>query len=154
MLIVTTESGSEHTMGHSICWDNADQTVVLQEYDQNPSKDDLYQLAQKSAEMLSTVEHTVHLIIDERNISHVLNTKDMAYLEELTPKNQGAVMVIVLRRKIGYKTQLQRLAKSVGPNAFGQGYFVESLDEARAFLQESFGVRYTSDLHKESLSKE
>jgi hypothetical protein len=152
MLIVTTESGSEHTMGHSIRWDNADQTVVLQEYEQNPSKDDLYQLAQKSAEMLNSVDHTVHLIIDERNISHVLNTKDMAYLEELTPQNQGAVMVIVPRRKIGYKTQLQRLAKSVGPNAFAQGYFVESLDEAREFLQESFGVRYTSEWLEESLS--
>jgi len=139
-------------MGHNIRWDNEDKTVVFQGYDQHPSKDDLYELARKSAEMLSTVHHTVHLIIDERNVSHILNTKDMAYLEELTPANQGAVMVIVQARKIGYKTGIQKLAKVVGPAAFAQGYFVETLVEARKFLQESFGVRYPSSSLEESVS--
>jgi len=138
-------------MGHNIRWDNDEKTVVFQEYDENPSKDDLYDLAQKSAEMLGTVEHTVHLIIDERNVSHILDTKDMAYLEKMTPRNQGAVLVIVQGRKIGYKMMIQRLAKSVGPTAFAQGYFVETLEQARTFLQESYGVRYASGWVEETL---
>jgi hypothetical protein len=133
-------------MGHSIRWDNDEKTVVFQEYDEHPTKDDLYQLAQKSAEMLASVDHTVHLIIDERNVSHIINTNDMEFLEQLTPKNQGAVMVIVQARKIGYKTMIQRLAKSLSPNAFAQGYFVETPEQARKVLQESFGVHYPADM--------
>jgi len=132
-------------MGHMISWDNADKTVVFQQYTEAGSKDDLYSLAQESAQMLSTVEHTVHLIIDERNFRYFLNPTDMSYLEELVPKNQGAVVMIVLASKLGYKTSIQRIGHGIAPNAFAEPYFADSVEEARQFLQESFGVRYTSD---------
>jgi hypothetical protein len=131
-------------MSHSIQWDNADKTVVLQEYTDNATKDDLYHLARKSADMLKTVDHTVHLIIDECKVSLVLNSADMKYLDKQTPKNQGAVVMIVLPNKLPYKTAVQGLGKLIGPNAFAQPYFAESVEEARLFLQESFGVRYPS----------
>jgi hypothetical protein len=138
-------------MGHHISWDCDDKTVVLQEYIKGATKDDLYHLARKSAEMLSTVEHTVHLIIDERNIDLILNSADMNYLNKLTPKNQGAVVMVIPKLKVGYKTLVQSIGKKIGPNAFAQPYFAPSVEEARKFLQDSFGVRYPAE--KVSASK-
>jgi hypothetical protein len=132
-------------MGHTITWDSDDKTVVLQEYTKDATKDDLYHLARKSAEMLSTVEHTVHLIIDERNINLILNSADMNYLNKLTPENQGAVVMVIPKLKVGYKTLVQSIGKKIGPNAFAEAYFATSVEEARKFLQDHFGVRYSAD---------
>ncbi|MEO8610117.1 MAG: hypothetical protein ABI690_19640 [Chloroflexota bacterium] len=129
-------------MGHNITWDNQAKTVVLQEYTDGASKDDLYHLAQKSAELLQTVKHTVHLIIDERKINLILSSTDMKYLAKTTPPNQGAVVMVIPPSKLAYKTAVQGLGKLIGAKAFAQPYFVGSLDEARRFLQESFDVVY------------
>ena len=135
-------------MGHQITWDNTDKTVVLQAYMVGASKDDLYHLARKSADMLNTVQHTVHLIIDERNISLVLSSTDMKYLAKSTPKNQGAVVMVVQPSKLAYKTAVQGLGKIIGPQAFAQPYFVDSVETARQFLQDSFEVLYPSETTK------
>ena len=135
-------------MSHNISWDNEDQTVVLQEYTEGASKDDLYYLAEKSAQMLKTVNHTVYLIIDERRVRLILNSADVRYLEKQTPTNQGAVVVVVQHSKQTYKIAAQELNRQFAPNAFGEPYFADTLEQARLFLQENFGVRYppqTSD---------
>jgi hypothetical protein len=135
----------EDVMGHSINWDNEEKTVVLQVYADGASKDDLYQLAQKSAALLQTVAHQVHLIIDERKIDLAVNPVDMRYLDKLTPKNQGAVVLVVQPAKVKYKMAVHHLGAQIGPNAFGEPYFAETVEEARQLLQESFGVRYESN---------
>jgi hypothetical protein len=132
-------------MGHQITWDNEDKTVVLQVYTEGAVKDDLYHLAQKSADMIHSVAHTVHLIIDERNINLVLSSTDMKYLDKTTPKNQGAVVMVVQSSKLAYKTAVQGLGKIIGPSAFAQPYFVDSVEAARQFLEASFDVRYPSE---------
>ena len=137
-------------MGHNIYWDNEDQSVVVQEYSGEPSKDDLYQLAEESAAMLCTVEHTVHLIIDERNVTFMLNSDDMTFLEKLTPKNQGAVVMVVPPARLPYKTALQFLGKRFGPKAFAKPFFAETLDDARKFLREAFGVKYPAQTPQEN----
>jgi hypothetical protein len=131
-------------MGHEITWDNEDKTVVLQVYTEGATKDDLYQLAQKSADMINSVAHTVHLIIDERNINLVLSSADMKYLDKTAPKNQGAVVIVVQSSKLAYKTAVQGLGKIIGPRAFAQPYFMDSIEAARQFLEASFDVRYSS----------
>jgi hypothetical protein len=131
-------------MGHSIDWDNEDKTVVLQQYIGEASKDDLYQLAAKSSKMLSECEHTVHLIIDERLMNFVFNSADMAYLEKTTPKNQGACVMVVHAANLHYKNVVQKLGRHIGPNAFREPYFVASIEEARLFLQDAFGVVYST----------
>lgn len=130
-------------MGHKISWDNPDKTVVLQQYTKGATKEDLYLMGRKSAQMLNSVEYTVHLIIDERHINLTLNFADVAYLERLVPPNQGAVVVIVPNTKRMYKGAVEDLGKQVGPRAFANVSYAESLEEARAFLQKTFGVRYT-----------
>lgn len=131
-------------MAHNINWDNEAKTVVLQEFLDPVSKDDLYHIAQKSAQMLNGVDHIVHLIMDERKVNYVLNSADMAYLERLTPKNQGAVIVVVPQQRITYKNVVRSLGERISPNAFDNVYFVETIEEARTFLVENFDVDYPS----------
>jgi hypothetical protein len=137
-------------MGYIIRWDNADKTVVLQQYTEAGSRDDLYSLAQESAQMLGTVEHTVHLIIDEEQFRYFLTPADMSFLESLVPQNQGAVVMVVPASKLGYKTSIQRIGHGIAPNAFAEPYFAESVAAARQFLQESLGVRYATETSEES----
>lgn len=134
-------------MGHRISWDNEEHTVIFQEYTDTPSKDDLYHLAHQSAKMLAEVDHIVHLIIDERNINFVLNSADMRYLEKNTPPNQGACIMLIPKHKLRYKTVVQDIGRSIAPTAFEEPYFAETLEDARQFLIDNFGVNYASVEH-------
>ena len=129
-------------MNHLIRWDNAEKTVVLQQYTEKAVKDDLYDLSKQSAQMLKSVSHRVHLIIDERPIKVTLSYADIKYLETNVPENQGAVVMIVDKSGLTYKKMIQDVGKSLAPKAFDQPYFAETLDEARQLLQEHFAVHY------------
>jgi hypothetical protein len=131
-------------MGHTIQWDNNDKTVVLQQYMEDATKDDLYELARKSAEMLSTCQHLVHLIIDERLMNLVLNSADMSYLERQVPHNQGAVVMVVRPESVRYNAIRQQMGQRIAPSAFPDQTFFSSLEEARYYLEKRFGVRYSS----------
>ncbi|MBZ0288335.1 MAG: hypothetical protein K8I30_12030 [Anaerolineae bacterium] len=129
-------------MGYHIAWDNKDQTVVLQEYTEGASKDDLYRLAEESAQMLNTVGHTVHLIIDERRMNFHFDVTDLRNLGQQIPANQGAVVVVTQRPKQTYKAATHDLNRQITPNGIDQPYFAETLEQARQLLREHFGVRY------------
>lgn len=129
-------------MGHFIQWDNEEKTVVFQQYTDTPVKDDLYYLAEKSAAMLKSVPHTVHLIIDERTIKLTLSSADIKFLEKNVPPNQGAVVVVVNRNDLSYKKYVQEVNKKIAPKAFDQPHFAATPQEARQLLQEQFGVHY------------
>ena len=129
-------------MGHFIEWDNAEKTVIFQQYTDAPIKDDLYHLAKESAAMLNSVSHTVYLIIDESTIKLNLNSADIKFLEKNVPANQGAVVVILDKSGLAYKKLILGVNKSLAPKAFGQTLFATSLEEARQLLQEQFGVHY------------
>lgn len=129
-------------MGYRIEWDNANKTVVLQQYTEAPAKEDLYHLAEESAKMLKGVSHTVHLIIDERPIKLSLSSLDMKYLEMNVPPNQGAVVMIVEKNSLSYKQWIQNLGKTMAPKAFEKPFFATTLEEARELLQKLFGVQY------------
>ena len=129
-------------MGHDIQWDNQEKTVVLQQYTDTPVKDDLYYLAEKSAALLKSVLHTVHLIIDERAIKLTLTSADIKFLEKNVPPNQGVVVMLVNKNDLNYKKFVQNFGQKLAPNAFFQTYFTTSLEEARKFLQDHFDVHY------------
>ena len=129
-------------MGHDIHWDNEEKTVVFQQYTDAPVKDDLYYLAEKSAALLKSVLHTVHLIIDERAIKLTLSAADINFLEKNVPPNQGVVVVLVNKSDLNYKKFVQNLGQKLAPNAFFQTYFATTPEEARKFLQQHFDVRY------------
>src|SRR5687768_8621228 len=110
--------GLEGVMGHNIRWDNDDKTVVFQEYTDGATKDDLYALVRESAAMIQTVTHTVHLIIDERKVSLLLTTADLAYIEERMPKNQGVVVIIVAPSNHKYKAAMLELGSRIHLKTF------------------------------------
>ena len=129
-------------MGHHIAWDNNEKTVVVQQYLPPASKADLFQLAEKSAEMLKTVPYNVHLILDERAIKLIPSAADLQHLEKLVPNNQGAVVVVVPKKDVAYKLVTQRLGQIVAPRSVNQTYFAASIEEARTLLQQKVAVRY------------
>jgi hypothetical protein len=129
-------------MGHDIYWDNEDKSVLFHQYISPASKDDFYQLAQKSAAILEKVEYTVHLIIDDQPINLVYDSADIAFMDKIRPANEGAVVVIVSPFKIKYKAAIQDLGRRIGQKTFRNAYSVETLEQARQFLQDEFKVRY------------
>lgn len=129
-------------MSYLIEWDNAEKTVVFQQYTDHPVKDDLYHLAEESAGMLKSVRHTVHLIIDERAIKMSLNAADIQYLEDNVPKNQGAVVMVLDESGLAYKKLMQDVGKTMAPKTFDQPFFAKTIEDARQLLQEQFGVQY------------
>jgi hypothetical protein len=129
-------------MNHSIHWDNAEKSVVFQQYTDKAVKEDLYHLSKESAEMLKSVGHIVHLIIDERPVKVTLNYSDIKYLESNVPENQGAVVMIVNKSGLAYKKLIQEVGRSLAPKAFDQPYFAETLEEARQLLRDQFAVHY------------
>jgi hypothetical protein len=129
-------------MGHTIVWDNSDKTVVLQQYIPPATKEDLFLLAEESADMLKSVSHTVHLILDERAIKLMLNTADLQFLEKLVPRNQGACVMVVPQIQVAYKLMAQRLGRLVAPKSVNQSFFAPSIEDARLMLQQRFSVRY------------
>ena len=129
-------------MAYSITWDNDEKTVVLQQYMPNATKDDWYQLAKESAQMLGTVTHTVHLIIDERNVDLSANSADMGYLEKRVPPNEGVCVMVVPRELFLYKDMQHRQREKLFPKSKHTSYFVETIEDARKLLQEEFGVVY------------
>ncbi|MBA3870967.1 MAG: hypothetical protein H0X30_17635 [Anaerolineae bacterium] len=129
-------------MGYSIQWDNAEKTVILQQYMDKPDKDDLYNLAKESARLLASVSHTVHIIIDEQGNRLNLNAVDIKHLEDLVPINQGVVVVIVRKSDLTYKKFLENAGKKLGPKAFKETAYAATLEEARHFLQEQFVLQY------------
>jgi hypothetical protein len=129
-------------MRYKISWDNEDKTVALQEYLQGAIKDDLYLLAKASAELLGTVSHKVHLIIDERNIQLTINSADMRYLEKNVPENQGEVVVIPAVGSLLFKKMMQNIASGIAPKAFSEPHFAKNVEEARELLQNECGVKY------------
>ena len=129
-------------MGHHIQWDNEEKTVVFQQYRDDAVKDDLYYLAEKSALLLKSVAHIVHLIIDERMIKLTLTSADIKYLEKHVPSNQGAVVVLLNKTDLSYKKYAHQLNRSIAPKAFDTPLFAITLEEARQILQDHFGVHY------------
>lgn len=127
-------------MGFLVDWGNEDRTVILQQYTGIFDKIDLYGLAEKSAHMLNSVSHTVHIIIDERKVKINLNAADIEYLEKYVSINQGAVVMIVSEMGRAYKKFIEDRGKKLGPKAFREPYYAATLEEAKQLLKEWFAV--------------
>ena len=129
-------------MSYLINWDNAEKSVVLQQYTDQPTQDDLYYLSAESAKLLKSVSHTVHIIIDERTTKMTLSSEDIKFLEKNVPSNQGAVVMLIDKSGMAYKKLMQDVGKTLAPKAFSQPFFAETVEEARQLLIEKFAVKY------------
>src|SRR5262245_1470800 len=129
-------------MSHHTAWDNEEHTVILMQYDKGAIKDDLYLMAKENAVLMATVEHTVHLIIDETHIQLNLNSADMRYLERNVPANHGHIALIPHPSILMFKKIIVNMGNTIAPKAFEGIYYCRSVEEARELLQKEFGVKY------------
>jgi hypothetical protein len=129
-------------MSHHTGWDNEARTVILMQYDKGAIKDDLYIMAKENAALMASVEHTVHLIIDETNIQLNLNSADMRYLERNVPPNQGHIALIPHPSSLMFKKIIVNMGNTIAPKAFDGIYYCRSVEEARELLQKEFNVKY------------
>ncbi|MCA9884672.1 MAG: hypothetical protein KC708_16955 [Anaerolineae bacterium] len=130
-------------MVFKVTWYNTNKTVVLQQYEGEATKDDLYEMAKESARLLNSVSHKVHLIVDERKMDNVLNTSDMRFLDKLVPPNQGAVVVLVPDHRLRYKEVIHNMGNKIAPKAFvDETIFASTLEEARHYLKEAHNIEF------------
>lgn len=129
-------------MANHIEWDNLDKTVILQTYIPPYLVDDMYIMAEKSAEMINSVEHRVHIIIDESSVNRTFSSKEMKFLEKTVPHNQGTVVLVINESDFMYRNLLQTLGKAIAPHAFGKPLFFKSIEEARQYLVDTVNVQY------------
>lgn len=118
-------------------WDNADKTVVLQTYLTGVTPTDIYQMAYTSADMLETVDHTVHIIIMPSG-RRVMNAHQLNQINKLVPENQGAVLVVGST----YEKLLKKMGEKIALSAVKDSEIIGSVADARQFLIEHYGVVY------------
>lgn len=100
-------------MKHQITWDNEDKTVVLQEYFEGATKSDFHELVKESAALLKTVQHPVHVIIDERKILLMLEPSDLTFIKDWMPENEGTVVVVIPPARVEFRLAFQSLSKQL-----------------------------------------
>lgn len=123
---------------HRIEWDNTDKTVVLQTYIVGATAADVYDMARKSADMLKTVDHTVHLIIVRSSGPPAVTARELSQINKLVPENQGKLLVVGSL----YDQMLLRSGDKIAPRAVQDSQVVKTVEEARQFLIEHYGVVY------------
>ena len=122
-------------MTHEVFWDNETKTVLRQEYYDSPTVEEIVEVATKTNEMLKTVSHPVHLIIQQqhrglRERQAFIKAADQ--LESHVAPNQG--IVIVIDPSIALQFSIKSMAL-VAPKAATQVHQVHTLEEAREFIQ-------------------
>lgn len=123
---------------YRIEWDNAEKTVVLQTYLVGATSTDVYEMARKSADMLKTVDHTVHLIILRSSGPPAVTAHELTHINKLVPKNQGKLMVVGSL----YDQMLIKSGDKIAPRTVQNSQVVKTVEEARQFLIEHYDVVY------------
>lgn len=117
-----------------VFWDNEEQTILQHVYSGDVTPDDYYFIIDNSAEMIRSVAHTVHVIVDSRQvISRPANlSRIMRYADKHVPDNQG------IRVLVG-ATLLMRVMVDGGrvfsPRLVRDVHFAETVEDARALIE-------------------
>ena len=127
-------------MPANIAWFNPEKTIIHHIYTGDIALDDYLFMADNSAEMIRSVDHTVHIIFDRskanktppQNLSRALR-----YANQHSPENQGVKVIVgaslITRIMVdAAKTIAPRLAKDV--------YFAENLETAERIIMEKAGI--------------
>jgi hypothetical protein len=118
----------------SVEWANADKTLVIQRIDGQWSMQEFHEVVQKSAQLLKTVDHEVDIIVDLSTTNYVPQgvLSGANRTESTVPPNQR--LVVFVGAKMMHKLLLS-LGKRLAPRAASQQHFVETMDDAYAFIE-------------------
>ena len=99
----------------------------------------MYEMADESTAMLSSVDHTVHLILVFPDRVFKVSLVHFKALESKVPPNQGALLIINADM---YAKAMGRVAEKAAPKAVKDLHHLNSIEEAREYLVEHYGVTY------------
>jgi hypothetical protein len=122
-------------MGIQAGWHDEGQTIILNTYDGEPTLADFYRATDESYALMSSQSHTVHEIIDLRNVKRLPPNllSGFRYAAGKTPSNQGVVVIIGLGT---FMETLVRAASRIYPAATRSNYVAGSMEEAERIIQE------------------
>ncbi len=116
-------------MAQKAIWYNTEKTILHQLFYDKADVNDYHQNVKDSLELISTVNHTVHLIMDLRNAQ--VDDKGMisalSKAEKTVPTNQGCVVVLGGK---AYHKVLVNVGKVVAPKAVENVHFLDTMEQA------------------------
>lgn len=122
-------------MGVSVTWDNAEKTVIRYDFEGSWSWDEAQQALAKVKVMMGTVDHVVDFIADLRSCrsqpTDLLNKA--LQVARRTPANTGILVMVGANRFI---QSLYTVFKRVYADLAGETMFVDTLEDARAFIEQ------------------
>ncbi|QPC83243.1 hypothetical protein G4Y79_02380 [Phototrophicus methaneseepsis] len=118
----------------SVDWANPEKTIVMQRIDGQWSMAEFYDVVQKSAQLLATVDHPVDIIVDLSTTNFVPQgvISGANKTESTVPPNQR--LVIFVGAKMMHKLLLS-LGKRLAPRAATHQHFVETMEEANGLIE-------------------
>lgn len=123
-------------MSVNVIWDDEAKTIIRQVYSGNTILDDYYLAVDEFVKLATSVEHTVHSIMDRTQVTSAPATMLQAirYGNKKMPDNIG--LRIILKPTI--MTQIfVNIAKRVAPVLAVNIHFVDTLEEAYTLIKEN-----------------
>lgn len=110
-------------------------TIVVQTYSGKVLVEDYYHAIDKSAELLSSVQHPVDLIMDASEAKTDMKgfLTAVSYANKKVPENQRLVIVVGAGR---FMQTMGKVAGKIAPRATENVYFVDTLEDARNVITE------------------
>jgi len=122
-------------MPFQVTWDDKEKTIVVQTYSGKVLVEDYYDAIDKSAELLSSVQHPVDLIMDTSEAKTDMKgfLTAASYANKKVPENQRLVIVVAAGR---FMQTMAKIAGTIAPKATENVYFVDTLEDARNVITE------------------
>lgn len=120
-------------MSVTVSWYNDEKTIVLQTFGKDVVANDWREAARLSHELLTSVDHTVDIIITYTELTRLPPNLFSAskYVESLIPENQGLVVVVATQAIIGAFNELMR---RLMPRVVNDTVMVNTIEDARAYI--------------------
>lgn len=127
-------------MLHRVEWANLENTVIIQIFNGKWSGHDQEIITQQTFNLAVSVPHTVHVIIDARNVEgfpKVIISDIVPLLEKWVPPNQGLVISVGANQ---FMRSLANLSRLIAPRATQNLHFVRTMEQAWQLLHKEAGV--------------
>ena len=116
-----------------VFWDNDEKTIVHQIYQGVVIQEDYYMAIERVAELLRSVDHTVHSIHerDQVKIHPSTTISALRYGHRIMPPNLGINVIIGAKQ---FTRVVANLGRTVAPNLVKEIFFADNVEEARAII--------------------
>jgi hypothetical protein len=116
-------------------WHNDEKTILRQVYLEGATLQDFYEVVDESYEMATSVDHTVHIIIDVTQTSRIPGNiiSGMRYAANKIPPNRGLVVSVGLGT---FMDMILGVTKKIYPTLAQNSYAVKTFEEAEKIIKQ------------------